>query len=52
MRVLLADDQAKERAALKRLLGQAPELFLVGEAAGAKSLLAQAKTTQFRCERS
>jgi DNA-binding NarL/FixJ family response regulator len=44
MRVLLADDQAKERAALKRLLGQDPELFLVGEAAEAESLLAQAKT--------
>ncbi len=43
MRVLLADNQEKERAALKRLLGQDPELCLVGEAAEVESLLAQAE---------
>ncbi|MGD9099326.1 MAG: response regulator transcription factor [Anaerolineae bacterium] len=43
MRIFLADHQAKERAALKRLLGQDPELCLVGEAAEVESLLTQAE---------
>jgi DNA-binding NarL/FixJ family response regulator len=43
MRVLLADNRTKERAALKRLLKQDPELCLVGEATEVKSLLAQAQ---------
>ncbi len=43
MRVLLADNQAKERTALQQLLGQDPELCLVGKVAEIASLLAQAQ---------
>jgi pilus assembly protein CpaE len=43
MYVLLADDRANERAALKRLLEQEPELSVVGEAVEAEDLLDQAR---------
>jgi DNA-binding NarL/FixJ family response regulator len=43
MHVLLADNQVSGRTALKRLLEQEPELYLIGEAAEAESLLAQAQ---------
>jgi DNA-binding NarL/FixJ family response regulator len=43
MRVLLADDQPKVRSALRLLLGQQPDLEVVGEAAEAESLLVQVK---------
>ena len=41
MRVLLADDQAKVRSALRLLLEQEPGLSVVGEATEAEELLAQ-----------
>ena len=43
MRVLLADDQAKVRSALRLLLEQQPELEVVGEAAEVGGLLAQVR---------
>jgi len=46
MRVLLADDQAKVRSALRLLLEQEPELSVVGEVAEADGLLAQARTAR------
>ena len=46
MRVLLADDQTKVRSALRLLLEQEPGLSVVGEAAEAEDLLAQAEATQ------
>jgi DNA-binding NarL/FixJ family response regulator len=46
MRVLLADDQTKVRSALRLLLEQEPEMSVVGEAADAEDLLAQAEATQ------
>jgi len=44
MRVLLADDQARVRFALRVLLSQQPGLKVVGQASDAKDLLAQAAT--------
>ena len=41
MHVLLADNQAKNRTVLRRLLEQEPELSVVGEATDAQDLLAQ-----------
>jgi DNA-binding NarL/FixJ family response regulator len=46
MRVLLADDQAKVRSALKLLLEQEAGLCVVGEAADAEALLAVAQAVQ------
>jgi len=43
MRVLLADDQAQVRSALRLLLTQEPGLSVVGEATEAQALLAQAE---------
>jgi DNA-binding NarL/FixJ family response regulator len=45
MRILLADDQPKLRLGLRLLVEQEPGFKVVGEAADAKSLLAQVKTT-------
>ncbi len=45
MRVLLADDQAKVRSALRLLLEQEPGLSVVGEAVEAGDLLVQVKAT-------
>jgi DNA-binding NarL/FixJ family response regulator len=45
MQILLADDQAKVRSALRLLLEQEPGLSVVGEAAEAEELLAQVETT-------
>ena len=42
MNVLLADERAKERTVLRRLMEQEPELSVVGEATEAQDLLAQA----------
>ena len=44
MRILLADDRAKVRSALRLLLEQEPGLSVVGEAASADELLAQVQT--------
>jgi DNA-binding NarL/FixJ family response regulator len=44
MRILIADDQAKVRFALRVLLERKPHLKIVGEAANAQDLLAQVKT--------
>lgn len=46
MHILLADDQADVRSALRFLLEQEPGLSVVAEAAEAEELLAQAKTIQ------
>jgi DNA-binding NarL/FixJ family response regulator len=46
MRILLADDQMQIRSALRLLLEQGVGLSVVGEAAGAESLLALAKETK------
>ena len=46
MRVLLADNQEEVRSALRLLLEQEPGMSVVGEAAGAKTLLAQAEIAQ------
>jgi DNA-binding NarL/FixJ family response regulator len=46
MRVLVADDQAAVRAALRRLLKEESGVSVVGEAVRAKDLLAQAKVIQ------
>lgn len=46
MRILLADDQAKVRSALRLLLEQEPGLSVVGEAADAEALLSLTKETQ------
>lgn len=43
MRVLLADDQAKVRSALRLILEQEPGVEIVGEAVGVAQLLALAK---------
>jgi DNA-binding NarL/FixJ family response regulator len=43
MRVLLADDQAKVCSALRLLLGQEPEMAVVGEVAEAHELLLEIK---------
>jgi len=45
MRVLLADDQANVRSALRLLLAQEPDLDIVGEATETEGLLAQAEAT-------
>jgi DNA-binding NarL/FixJ family response regulator len=45
MRVLLADDQAQVRSALRLVLELEPGLKVVGEAAGAKELLTKAEAT-------
>ena len=45
MRVLLADDQAKVRSALRLLLELQPGLSVVGEATSAEDLLIEAKAT-------
>ena len=45
MRILLADDQAKVRSALRLLIEMQPGLTVVGEAADAKELLTQAEDT-------
>ena len=45
MRVLLADDRSKTRFALRLLLERQPGIQVVGEAADAEELLAQAKAT-------
>lgn len=46
MRILLADDQAQVRSALRLLLTQEPGLSVVGEAAETGVLLAQAEATR------
>jgi len=46
MRVLVADDQAKVRSALRLLLEQEPDVEIVAEAAEADDLLAQVKETR------
>jgi DNA-binding NarL/FixJ family response regulator len=46
MRVFLADDQAAVRSALRRLLKEEPGLSVVGEAARAEDLLAQASAAR------
>ena len=46
MRILLADDQPKVRSALRVLLGQQPDVQIVGEAGSAEQLLAQIKVTR------
>lgn len=46
MRVLLADDEARVRSALKLLLEQQPDLHVVGEAEESASLLAEVRATQ------
>ena len=46
MRILLADDQAQVRSALRLLLEQEPELSVVGEVAEATSLLVQVQAIQ------
>jgi DNA-binding NarL/FixJ family response regulator len=46
MRILLADDQPKVRLGLRLLLEQEEWARVVGEAAEAQSLLAQAEATQ------
>lgn len=46
MRVLLADDQAKVRSALKLLLEHESGVCVVGECADADALLAQMELTQ------
>ena len=43
MRILLADNRARTRFALRTLLGQVPGVEISGEAADAAGLLAQAK---------
>ena len=45
MRVLLADDQAKVRSALRLLLELQPGLSVVGEATSAEDLLVETKAT-------
>lgn len=45
MRVLLADDQAQVRSALRLLLEQEPELTVVGEAGDSNQLLTVAQAT-------
>jgi DNA-binding NarL/FixJ family response regulator len=44
MRILIADDQAKVRFALRVLLERKPNVEIVGEAANAQDLLAQVKS--------
>ena len=46
MRVLVADDQAKVRSALRLLLEQEPDVEIVAEAAEADDLLAQVQETR------
>lgn len=46
MRVLVADDQAAVRSALRRLLKEEPGLIVVGEVVRADELLDQAAATQ------
>ena len=46
MRILLADDQPKVRLGLRLLLEQEEWASVVGEAAGAQSLLAQVEAAQ------
>ncbi|MCB0197382.1 MAG: response regulator transcription factor [Anaerolineae bacterium] len=46
MRILLADDQLHVRSALQILLKQEPNLYVVGEASDAESLLAQARAVE------
>jgi DNA-binding NarL/FixJ family response regulator len=46
MHILLADNQAEVRSALRFLLEQEPEMSVVGEAAAAEALLAQADAIQ------
>ena len=46
MRILLADDQAAVRAALRRLLKEEPGLSVIVEAANAEDLLAEASAAR------
>lgn len=46
MRILLADNQAKVRSALRALLAQQPGLAIVGEASEAREAMAQVKVLQ------
>lgn len=46
MNVLLADDETKVRSALRLLLEQQPDCYIVGEAEEAQSLLEQVEVTQ------
>ena len=46
MRVLLADDEARVRSALKLLLEQQPNWVVIGEADGSAGLLAAVRATQ------
>jgi DNA-binding NarL/FixJ family response regulator len=46
MRILLADDQAKVRSALRLLLEQEPGMDVVGEVAEAEALAIEVKDTQ------
>lgn len=46
MRVIVADDHAEVRSALKLVLEQEPEVVVVGEATDGKGLLAQAESIQ------
>lgn len=46
MRILLADDQARVRSALRLLLEQEPGLCVVGEAAETEEILAQIQATR------
>jgi DNA-binding NarL/FixJ family response regulator len=46
MRILVADSQSNVRFALRVLLGQQPELEIVGEAVDAGALMSQTKTAR------
>ena len=46
MRVLVADDQAGLRSAIRLLLEEDPDVEVIGEAAEARTLLAKAETMQ------
>jgi DNA-binding NarL/FixJ family response regulator len=46
MRVLLADEHAQVRWALRRILAEEPGLIVVGEASKAEALLSQAQVLQ------
>lgn len=46
MNVLLADDESKVRSALRLLLEQQPDCYIVGEVDGAQGLLEQVRATQ------
>lgn len=46
MRILLADDQAEVRSALRLLLGHEPELLVVGEVTAGAELLPEVRATR------